>query len=151
MLGAKPQSSLIEVPGLATMLVVDSDNDLRQLLRRVIEEFQLSLTVCETSAQDLKRWVRPFPDVVLVNLAASKACLDLLSHMQQLWPDARIILVSAFDGIHLYAEAIQRGAYDFLPRPLETDELGIILQRAVQSAQTKLKSWPPPSQGLCCS
>ena len=45
MLGAKPQSSLIEVPGLATMLVVDSDSDLRQLLRRVIEEFQLSLTV----------------------------------------------------------------------------------------------------------
>jgi DNA-binding NtrC family response regulator len=140
MLGAKPQSSLIEVPGLATMLVVDSDSDLRQLLRRVIEEFQLSLTVCETSAQDLKRWVGPFPDVVLVNLAVSKAYLDLLSHMQQLWPNARIILVSAFDGIHFYAEAIQRGAYDFLPRPLETDELGIILQRAVQSAQTKLKS-----------
>jgi two-component system nitrogen regulation response regulator NtrX len=140
MLGAKPQSSLIEVPGLATMLVVDSDSDLRQLLRRVIEEFQLSLTVCETSAQDLKRWVGPFPDVVLVNLAVSKACLDLLSHMQQLWPNARIILVSAFDGIHFYAEAIQRGAYAFLPRPLETDELGIILQRAVQSAQTKLKS-----------
>jgi hypothetical protein len=66
----------------------------------VIEEFQLSLTVCETSAQDLKRWVRPFPDVVLVNLAASKPCLDLLSDMQQ-WPDARIIFVSAFDDIHL--------------------------------------------------
>jgi DNA-binding NtrC family response regulator len=77
---------------------------------------------------------------VLVNLAASKACLDLLSDMQQLWPDARIVLVSAFDDIHLYAETIQLGAYDFLPRPLETDELGIILQRTVQPAQTKLKS-----------
>jgi hypothetical protein len=39
--------------------------------------------------------------VVLVNLAASKACLDLLSDMQQLWPDARIVFVSAFDDIHL--------------------------------------------------
>ena len=64
------------------------------------------------------------PDLLLVNLAVSRVCFYLLPEMQQMWPD----------DVHLYADAIQLGAYDFLPKPLETVELGTILQRAVQPA-----------------
>ena len=120
------------------MLVVDCDSGLHQLLRKVIQEFELSLTLCQASTRNLKFGVlASSPDVVLVNLAVSKICLYLLPEMQQVWPNARVIFVSELDDVHLYAEAIQLGAYDFLLQPLEPVELGIILQRAIQPSRTK--------------
>ena len=111
---------------------------LDQLLKKVIQEFDLGLTLCQASTRDLNFAVlASSPDIVLVNLAVSRVCLYLLPEMQQMWPDARVIFVSESDDVHLYAEAIQLGAYDFLPKPLEPVELGIILQRAIQPARTK--------------
>jgi DNA-binding NtrC family response regulator len=80
------------------------------------------------------------PEVVLVNLAVSRLGLYLLPEVRQLWPDARVIFISEFDDVHLYAEAIQLGAYDFLTKPLESVELGLILQRAIQPLRTKPKA-----------
>jgi len=134
----EPRRSLFKVSRPATMLVIDCDSGLHDLLKKVIQEFDLSLTLCQASTRDLDFGaLASSPDVVLVNLAVSKVCLYLLPEVQQMWPDARMIFVSDLDNVHHYAEAIQLGAYDFLPKPLETVELGIVLQRAVQPARTK--------------
>jgi DNA-binding NtrC family response regulator len=94
MTGAQPRCSPVEV-SRPTMLVVDADRQLDQSLKNVIQEFKLSLAVWETSSRDVKLCsVDPSPDVVLVNLSASKACLELLPEMQQLWPRTRVIVVS---------------------------------------------------------
>jgi len=141
MVGAQPRRSPVETFRPASMLVVDFDSDLHQLLKNVTERFKLRLTLCETSARGFRPGVVAFsPDVVLVNLAASRICLELLPDIRRLWPDARVIFVSEWDDMHLYAEAIQLGAYDFLPRPAGIDELGIILQRAVQHPQTRTEN-----------
>ena len=135
-MGDEPRRSPSSRP--AMMLVVDCDSGLDQLLKKVIREFDLGLTLCQTSTRDLNFTVwTSSPDVVFVNLAVSRICLYLLPEMQQMWPDARVIFVSELDDLHLFAEAIQLGAYDFLPKPLEPVELGIILQRAIQPARTK--------------
>ena len=135
-MGDEPRRSPFSKP--ATILVIDGDSALDQLLKKVIREFDLSLTLCQASSRDLNFTVlTSYPDVVLVSLAVSRVCLYLLPEMQQMWPDARVIFVSELDDLHLFAEAIQLGAYDFLPKPLEPVELGIILQRAIQPARTK--------------
>jgi DNA-binding NtrC family response regulator len=122
----------------ATMLVIDGDSALDHLLKKVIQEFDLGLTLCQVSTRDLDFAVlASSPDIVLVNLAVSRVCLYLLPEMQQMWPGARVIFVAESDDVHLYAEAIQLGAYDFLPKPLEPVEFGIILQSATQPARTK--------------
>jgi DNA-binding NtrC family response regulator len=138
MAGDEPRRSPFNVSRPATMLVVDCDSGLHELLKKTIQEFELSLTLCQASTKDLKLGVFPSsPDLLLVNLAVSKVCFHLLPEMQQMWPNAKVIFVSELDDVHLYADAIQLGAYDFLPKPLETVELGTILQRAVQTDRTK--------------
>ena len=135
-MGDEPRRSPSSRP--AMMLVVDCDSGLDQLLKKVIREFDLGLTLCQASTRDLNFTIwASSPDIVFVNLAVSRICLYLLPEMQQMWPDARVIFVSELDDLHLFAEAIQLGAYDFLPKPLEPVELGIILQRAIQPARTQ--------------
>jgi DNA-binding NtrC family response regulator len=125
----------------ATMLVIDGDTGLDQLLKKVIQEFDLGLTLCQVSTRDLDFAVlASSPDIVLVNLAVSRVCLYLLPEMQQMWPEVRVIFVAESDDVHLYAEAMQLGAYDFLPKPLEPVQFGIILQRATQPARTKQRA-----------
>ena len=137
MFATKSQRAPVEVSKSGTLLVVEPDTSLIQSLENVLQEFRLSLKVCETSARDLEpNILDSAPDVVLLNLTAPMTSLDLLRDLQQQWPDTRVIIVSESDDIHLYAEAIQLGAYDFLVKPLDIDELGRILQRATAPPRT---------------
>lgn len=137
MFGAKAQRSPFEVSKSATLLVVDPDKGLRQSMENLLREFKLNLTLSETSVRDLEPSILDSaPDVVLLNLTAPEVCLDLLRDMRQQWPDNKVIVVSESDDIHLYAEAIQLGAYDFLLKPLEIEEFGTTLQRAIEPRRT---------------
>ena len=79
MSGAQARRSAVEILTPASVLVVDFDSDLHQLLKNAIERFKLRLTLCETSARDFRPGVvASSPDVVLVNLAAVRICLELL-------------------------------------------------------------------------
>jgi len=128
------------------MLVIDGDAGLDQLLKKVIQEFDLGLTLCQASTRDLDFAVlASSPDIVLVNLAVSRVCLYLLPEMQQMWPDVRVIFVAESDDVHLYAEAMQVGAYAFLPKPPEPVEFGIILQSATQPTRAKQRAAATPT------
>ena len=128
MSSSQVRRSPIEASRSGTVLVIDSDSELSQSLRRVIQEFRLSLLVCERSTHDLKLFgaVAP-PDVVLVNLSASELGLELLPEMRQLWPSARVIFLADSSNMHLYVDAIKLGAYDFLPKTLGTHDFGTVI------------------------
>jgi len=127
MSSSQVRRSPIEASRSGTVLVIDSDRELGQSLRRVIQEFRLSLLGCERSARDLKLGAVAPPDVVLVNLSASELGLELLPEMRQLWPSARVIFLADWNNMHLYVDAIKLGAYDFLPKPLDTRDLGTVI------------------------
>jgi DNA-binding NarL/FixJ family response regulator len=75
---------------------------------------------------------RPLPDVVLVNLAVSaESCFSFLAKIRQVCPKAKVIFLSNVDGLHLWIQAIQRGAYEFLPKAIDPDQLGWVLEGAL--------------------
>jgi DNA-binding NtrC family response regulator len=72
-------------------------------------------------------------DLILIELGgAGEVCLDWLSSLKQQCPDTQVIFVASMEDMHLWIEAIQRGAYDYLPTPLDTEELNRVMLNALQ-------------------
>ena len=148
MSAAQPRRSPSDAPQFATVWVVNSDAQVRQVVERAIQAYPLHLKVCLTFSADLRLAASaPQADVILINLTeAAEFCFSLLPEIRQQYPDAILIFLSQSDDIHLWAEAIQLGAYEFLPRSVECDQLGWVLQGALWTSKRKMAD--PPSRSV---
>ena len=130
---AKRQRLPIEDVGTATILVLNPDAHVRQLVETAVCSYPLHRNVRLIFETDLTDPILASkPDVIVVNLPARvESCLSLLSVCRQLMPQTRLIFFGPSDDTGLCDEAIQRGAYEFLPRSSEWQQLGWILQGAL--------------------
>jgi len=70
-------------------------------------------------------------DVVVSDVMMGRVSgIDLLSHMQQHYPDTAVILLTAFGTIESAVDAMRRGAYDYLTKPINLDRLELLVARA---------------------
>ena len=146
MSAAQPQRSPSDAARPATMWVVNSDAQIRKVVENAVQDYPLHLSVRLIFSADFRPPVAaPPPDVVLVNLTApTESCFGLLPMIRRQWPDAHVIFLSQSDDIHLWAEAIQLGAYEFLPRSVECDQLGWVLQGALWTSRRRISKPPTP-------
>jgi len=131
----------------ATIWVVNSDAQVRKIVETAIGDYPLHRKVCLLFSEDLSLLVTaPPPDVVLINLTApTESCFSLLPEILSQWPETDVIFLCQSDNIHLWAEAIQLGAYEFLPRSVECRQLGWVLQEALWTSRRRLSRPPAPS------
>ena len=89
-------------------------------------------------------------DVIVLNLERPfEEAFDLLPSLKAKLPNVEIVFVTRFDDETLWVEAIQRGAYDLLPRPIDVSELARILLHAVEKHRGRLRVMKrPPSQSV---
>lgn len=119
----------------ATVLVVDDDEDLRELLREELEALGQYRVVCAVSADEaLERIPRDAIDVVVTDLRMpGPSGVDLCRDVVREHPDVPVILMTGFGSMDAAVEAIRAGAYDFLTKPFETEALELTLERALRT------------------
>jgi DNA-binding NtrC family response regulator len=129
MFGGQPKTSPVVFVRPAAMLIVNSDAEVRHLVEKAIPEYRRSRMSLTFSDDFNLLAADPPPDIVLFNIKTdAQSCFIRLGKVQGQWPSAQVIFLSPVDDIHLWAEAIRLGAYDFLPKPIDPDQLKWILQ-----------------------
>ena len=75
--------------------------------------------------------------------------LDLLTEIQNTTPDTVVIMMSGHANIEIAIQAVRKGAYDFLEKPISLERLLIVLQNASTAAQHRqlTQRWSPPIVG----
>jgi DNA-binding NtrC family response regulator len=123
-----------------TLWVVNSDAQVREVVESAIQNYPLGLNLLLNFWEDLRPVVDVTPpDVVLINLTAqTESILSLLPSIRQQWPHTHVIFLSESNDIHLWADAIQLGAYEFLPKCVESQQLGWVLQDAFWTSHGKV-------------
>jgi two-component system NtrC family response regulator len=121
------------------LLIVDDDEEIRtQMKWALAQEYEVSLA--EDRASALAAFQENRPGVVLLDLGlppnpgTPEEGLAALSEMTALDQFAKIIIVSGQGEKQNALQAIGAGAYDFLTKPVQLEELKIILRRTVQVA-----------------
>src|SRR5580698_8338875 len=105
------------------ILVVDDENDLRQLLAAVLGEHY---DVSQAGNGGALKKLFPLPpfDVVLLAVKLPDAHgLDLIPEIKKHWPETEVIVLSGQGTITMAVEAGRRGAFNFLSKPFENEKL----------------------------
>ena len=116
----------------ARILVAEDEESMRLFLERGLTRLGYEVVGVPDGEQALVASAkRPF-DVAVVDLRMPcKDGLAVLGHLKSVDPDALVILMTAFGSIATAVEAMKIGAFDFLTKPFELDELEVRLGRAL--------------------
>ena len=118
----------------ATILVADDDRTLRTVIGRALGGLGYSVRATG-SAESLWRWARAGAgDLVVADVVMPDGDgLDLLPRLKRARPDLPVIVMSARNTLMTAIRANERGAYEYLPKPFDLDELIATVQRALAS------------------
>ncbi len=125
----------------ATILVADDDRSVRTVLSRALTHrgHQVRAT---GNAATLWRWVEDGEgDIVITDVVMpDENGLDLLPRIKRLRPDLPIIVMSAHSTLLTAVKAAERGAYEYLPKPFDLDELVGVVQRLLLAPRGKAET-----------
>jgi two-component system, NtrC family, response regulator AlgB len=120
---------------MAHILVVDDEKNIRSHLETYLRGLGHRVAVAADAAQALQHaGAQPF-DVVLSDVRmAGMDGLALLRELKARRPEAVVVLMTAYATIPGAIEAMREGAFHYLVKPFSLDELGLLLQRALEVA-----------------
>ena len=116
-----------------TVLVADDDSTIRRNLVRLLQSEGYQTIEAADGDEALAGVRAKNPDAVLLDLKMpGRDGLKVLAELQPLLADLPVIVVTALGGSAAAIEAMRRGAYDYLSKPFDLDEVLLTLKRALR-------------------
>jgi DNA-binding NtrC family response regulator len=114
------------------ILVVDDDSSLRSVMKMQLEEasYQVSLASDGAEAYDKLREIRP--QLVITDLRMPTSGLELLRRVSAEDIQPTLIIITAFGTVETAVEAMKLDAYDYVTKPLDFEELVLVVHRAME-------------------
>jgi putative nucleotidyltransferase with HDIG domain len=118
---------------MENILVVDDEEAIREVVSTMLESKGYHCTSVHNGRAAQDQVKRTTPDLVLSDMIMPEMDgIKLLEWMRQYDPDVPVIMVTAIHDISTALEAIRRGAYDYILKPFEKDQLFLGVGRALQ-------------------
>jgi len=120
---------------IGTILVVDDEAEMRTLLHDVLQEHGYQVVMASGGRDALKQLADEDCSVVLTDLRMKEMQgIELLSEIKRTLPNINVILMTAFGSVETAIDAMKHGAYDYLVKPIKTDDLLRVADRAMREA-----------------
>ena len=117
----------------STVLVADDDAGIRTVIGQALERagYQVRIT---SNAATLWRWISDGQgDVVITDVVMpDENGLDLIPRIRKIRPELRVIVMSAQSTLLTAVKATERGAFEYLPKPFDLNELIAVVRRALE-------------------
>ncbi len=128
-----------------TVWVVDDDSSIRWVLERALSQAGISIECFEDGEKLLARIGREQPDVIISDIRMPGVDgLTVLSHIHEHYPNLPVIITTAHSDLDSAVASYQQGAFEYLPKPFDTDEIIAITERAIAHAREKSGQIPAP-------
>jgi DNA-binding NtrC family response regulator len=116
-----------------TTIVIDDDKEISDNLARYLAQCGYKVTNTYTGKEGLALIDQQHPRIALVDFKLPDINgIELLKSIKAASPETIIILISGYTTIDTAAEAIKNGAYDFMAKPFNFDELERTLRHVVE-------------------
>ncbi len=121
------------------IFIVDDELVMRKSLSGWLERDGYEVDTAESGEEAIEKLKETRFDVLLVDIKMEGISgLDVLKHVRENDPDVAVVMITAYGSISTAIEAIKNGAYDYLLKPFDPDELGVLIEKIVeQQAQAR--------------
>ncbi len=115
------------------ILVVDDERDIREGSQRILERIGFSVHTADRGNAALKVVEEVRPAIMLLDLKMpGMDGMEVLERVRQIDAAVLVIVITGYATVETAITAMKRGAYDFIPKPFEPDQLRIVVNRAAE-------------------
>lgn len=115
------------------ILLADDDDSLRRVISYKLKQRNYDVTAVENGLKALEKIQSASFDLVLSDMKMpGLSGIELLEKIKEIKPDLEVILITAHADIHQAVEAVKLGAFDYLPKPFEDEQLFVAIEKALK-------------------
>ena len=123
------------------ILIVDDEKIVRESLYHWFEEDNYEVDTAEDGETALQKYEKGKYDILLVDMKMpGMSGLDLLTKVKEIDKDALVILITAFASVPTAITALKNGAFDYITKPVDPDELAHIVNKALEQRALKIEN-----------
>jgi len=115
------------------ILVVDDEEQMRDLLAKVLERKGYQVSVCGDGTEALALLEREPADLVITDVRMPGLNgMEALRAIKELNPEIVVLIMTAFGSIDQAVQAVKEGAYDYINKPFKIDEILLTIEKALE-------------------
>jgi DNA-binding NtrC family response regulator len=122
------------------VLVVDDERLIRWSLEQTLEKVGYEVATVADGVSAVATVREESPDLVLLDLKLPDIDgLQVLRQVKGLQPDVQVVIMTAYADVGTAVEAMRLGAYDYIAKPIDFDNLAVTLRNALETRQLRQK------------
>ncbi len=133
---------------MSTVLIVDDKEMMRESVTATLTRAGMEAIAAESGERAIELASKCRPDAVVSDLRMpGMGGLELLSKLKAIDEDLPVVLMTAFGAVDTAIQAMKAGAFDYITKPFEGDELVIAVKRAIRHARVVRENTVLRAQG----
>ena len=122
----------------ARILIVDDDKIARNNFTRILQKQGFHISTANNGAVGLKRLSESSYDLVITDLVMENTNgMEFLIEIKNQFPDVEVILITGYASIPTAIEAIKKGAYHYLEKPVRPDQMVHLARQAIEKKRLR--------------
>jgi two-component system, NtrC family, nitrogen regulation response regulator NtrX len=125
---------------MGDILITDDERDIRELISDILKDEGYTTRLAGNSDQCMAEIARETPAMMILDIWLKDSRMDgidILKTVKREHPEVPIIIISGHGNIEIAVAAIKQGAYDFIEKPFNIDQLLVVIRRAMETSRLR--------------
>ncbi|MDS9466039.1 sigma-54 dependent transcriptional regulator [Paracoccus sp. MBLB3053] len=125
---------------MTDILIVDDEKDIRELISDILRDEGFSTRMAANSDQAVAEINLAEPALMILDIWLKDSKMDgidILKQVKRNNPDVPVVIISGHGNIEIAVAAIKQGAYDFIEKPFNIDQLLVVIRRAMETSRLR--------------
>ncbi len=122
---------------MSDILVIDDEKDIRELIGDILQDEGHDTRLARNSQTAFEEINRAEPDLIILDIWLKDSefdGIDILKKTKQDNPNIPVVIISGHGNIEIAVAAVKQGAYDFIEKPFNIDQLLVVIGRALEAS-----------------
>ncbi|KIN79504.1 sigma-54-dependent transcriptional regulator [Sulfitobacter mediterraneus] len=125
---------------MSDILIVDDERDIRELISDILIDEGFATRLAGNSDDAMAEITSEQPALMILDIWLKDSQMDgidILKAVKRDYPDVPVVIISGHGNIEIAVAAIKQGAYDFIEKPFNIDQLLVVIRRAMETSRLR--------------
>ena len=125
---------------MSDILIVDDERDIRELISEILKDEGYATRLAGNSDDAMSAIGAEVPSLMILDIWLKDSKMDgidILKTVKRDNPDVPVVIISGHGNIEIAVAAIKQGAYDFIEKPFNIDQLLVVIRRAMETSRLR--------------
>jgi two-component system nitrogen regulation response regulator NtrX len=125
---------------MSDILIVDDERDIRELISEILIDEGYTTRLAGTSEDAIREVTSQPPGLLILDIWLKDSDMDgidILKKVKSDYSEVPVVIISGHGNIEIAVAAIKQGAYDFIEKPFNIDQLLVVIRRAMETSRLR--------------